>query len=71
MFSAKYKRLGLKIQYYRKLRELKQADLASIVGISASYLSEIECGAKTGCPLSVYWRIAEALGVEFEDLLRE
>ena len=71
MFAARYKKLGLKIQYIRKLRGLKQADLASVVGISASYLSEIECGTKTGCPLSIYWRIAEALEVEFEELLRE
>ena len=70
MFAARYKNLGLKIQYIRKLRGLKQADLASVVGISASYLSEIECGTKTGCPLSIYWRIAEALEVEFEELLR-
>lgn len=71
MFSARYKRLGLKISYYRRLRELRQSDLASAAGISSTYLSEIECGTKTGCPLSVYWRIAEALGVEFEELLKE
>lgn len=71
MFSARYKKLGLKIAYHRKLNNLKQADLASAIGISTSYLSEIECGTKVGAPLSIYWRIAEALGVEFEELLKD
>ena len=71
VFSAKYKTLGLKISYNRRLKGLKQSDLASMVGISTSYLSEIERGTKLGAPLSIYWRIAEALNVKFEKLLEE
>lgn len=71
MFSARYKKLGAKISYYRKLKGLKQAELASATALSSSYISEIECGSACGCPLSVYWRIAEALGVEFEELLKD
>ena len=71
LFSLKYRKLGLKIQYVRKLRGLNQTDLASAAGISTSYLSEIERGSKVGAPLSIYWKLSEALGVDLSDLLKD
>lgn len=71
MFAVKYRKLGLKIAYHRKLKGMNQTDLASAAGISTSYLSEIERGSKVGAPLSIYWKLAESLGVEFSELLKD
>ena len=34
MFALRYKKLGGKIAYYRKLKNLTQVELATLVGIS-------------------------------------
>ena len=39
MFSTKFKQLGLKIQYYRQMKNISQVELADEAGISRSYLS--------------------------------
>lgn len=71
VFASRYKNIGLKIGYYRRMRGLTQEQLAEKVGISLTYIGRIERGATSGAALSVYWRIAEALDVTFEDLSRE
>lgn len=71
MFAARYKKIGLKIGYYRRMRELTQVQLADKVGITSTYLSRIERGETCGTSLSVYWQIADALGVTFEDLSKD
>ena len=71
MFALRYKKLGGKIAYYRKLKNLTQVELATLVGISTSYLGEIERGTKQGAPISIYWKIAAALDVKFEKLDEE
>ena len=40
MFSTKFKQLGLKIQYYRQMKNISQVELADEAGISRSYLSK-------------------------------
>jgi putative transcriptional regulator len=56
-----------KIREIRKQRGLRQADLARIVGVFQSEISEIECGRRRP---SIYLakRIAKALGVSLDDL---
>lgn len=71
MFALRYKKLGIKIAYYRKLKGLTQVELASKVGISASHLSKIERGVAQGVPMSIYWNIADKLEVDFIELLRK
>ncbi len=44
MFAMRYKMIGLKIAYYRKMRGYTQGQLASKIGISATYLGQIERG---------------------------
>lgn len=44
MFSTKFKQLGLKVQYYRQMKNISQVELADEAGISRSYLSKIETG---------------------------
>ena len=47
MFSTKFKQLGLKIQYYRQMKNISQVELADEAGISRSYLSKIETVQRT------------------------
>ena len=55
------------VKVYREYRGLRAGELATKVGISQGYLSEIESGKKTGS-LSVLTRIANALNLELSDL---
>jgi len=56
-----------RIREIRRQRGLRQVDLAKMVGVFQSEISEIECGKRKP---SVYLakRIAEALGVSLDDL---
>lgn len=67
LFASRYRTIGLKIGYYRRAKNLTQVELADQVGISSQYLSRIERGLGTGASLDIYWKIAEVLGVTFED----
>lgn len=44
VFAMRYKMIGLKIAYYRKLRGYTQNQLAGKIGISTTYLGQIERG---------------------------
>lgn len=44
-FQAEVKYIGLRISYFRKMRNLTQADLADKVHINKNYLSHIESGS--------------------------
>lgn len=56
------------VRAFRNWRAMSGGDLAKQSGISASYLSEIETGNKTGS-VSALKRIAEILAVDLEDLV--
>ena len=57
--------IGLRIAYFRKLRNLTQADLANKVSINKNYLSHIESGsAHKVMSLPLLIRISKALDVE-------
>lgn len=60
----------LKIKEYRKLKEITQKELSEMVGISQSFLSEIESG-KYKITLELLCRIAKALEVNSYDLYEE
>lgn len=61
-FRGKYRKLGLKIAYYRKLKEYTQEALAEATDINATFLGQVECGAR-GISLDNLFKIAETLGV--------
>mgnify|MGYP001481491295 CR=1 FL=1 len=69
MFSTKFKQLGLKIQYYRQMKNISQVELADEAGISRSYLSKIETG-KAQC-VPVLLQIAQVLNVDAGILLTD
>lgn len=64
------KEVGLKIAFYRKKKELTQAQLAARILISESYLGKIECGRlKKGIPLSLLIGICKELEIRTKDLI--
>jgi transcriptional regulator with XRE-family HTH domain len=65
-----YLQLGLNIAYYRKLKGLTQTQLAEIIEISRTHMSNIEApNVKKSVSLDVLFDLAEALGVEPGKLL--
>lgn len=62
--------LGRQIALYRRVRGMKQEELAEMVSLSTSYISAIERGVKTPT-LENFIAIANALKVSSDELLRE
>ena len=57
--------IGLRIAYFRKLRNMTQAELADKVSINKNYLSHIESGsANKVLSLPLLIRISKALDIE-------
>lgn len=71
MFAVRYKKIGAKIVYYRKVRNLTQEELAEKVGITPQYLSRIENGGYSkNVSLSTLMKIAGALDVTMSQLMK-
>lgn len=70
MFASRYKKIGAKIVFYRKLRSMTQEKLAEEVGITPQYLSRIENGGYSkSVSLSTLMMIAGALDVTMSQLM--
>lgn len=64
-FRSRYIDIGLNIAYYRKKMGYTQEDLASIVNISRTHISNIEAtGVSKGISLDLIFAIADALNIE-------
>jgi transcriptional regulator with XRE-family HTH domain len=71
ILALRYKQIGRKVAYYRRLRNLTQEALAQKINISTSYLSKIECGNyPKSVSLSVLMAIAGGLNIELYLLLK-
>lgn len=69
-FVTEYRAIGLNIAYYRKLRGLTQLQLAELVNISRTHLSNIEASnAHASMSLDVLLSIAGALDIPAYKLL--
>ena len=72
MFAMRYKSIGLKIAYYRKKKGYTQADLAQQIGMSVSYLGQIERGNRgKSFSLETLYQIADALDLAVDTLLKK
>ena len=65
------KQLGQKIREYRKIRNLKQSELAEKIGVDSKYLSRLETGLATPSfkmieKLSIVFNIEVSLLFDFE-----
>lgn len=68
--SEKYKNIGVNISKYRIQKRLTQEELANKVGISYSYLTQIEApNVLKKMSLEVLFDIADVLGIDIKDLL--
>lgn len=62
--------IGARIAYYRRLKDIKQIDLAMEVGISEQYLSRIERGHHPrGLTIYTLLKIAEKLNVNIHEII--
>lgn len=60
----RYRQLGLKIGYYRRLRGMTQEQLAEAVDVSAAYIGHLEAPGVDKAPsLDVLFNIADALNI--------
>lgn len=58
------------LAFWRKKRGMTQTALASAVGISKSYMSGLEAGARKGDP-ALFLKLARTLRVRMEDIVEE
>ena len=68
-YQAEIKYIGLRIAYFRKMRNLTQADLADKVHINKNYLSHIESGSANkiiSLPLLIDLVVSGKLPVNFQ-----
>ena len=69
-FPDRYRRLGIKIAYYRKLAGLTQAELAERIDKSTAFLGQVEApGIVCGISLETLFKIALILDIPPEKLL--
>lgn len=68
--TQQYKMIGLNIAYYRKLKGLTQLQLAELVNISRTHMSNIEAAnVPTSVSLETLLKIADALEIPAAHLL--
>lgn len=69
-YDKKYIEIGKKIAKYRKLKNITQEELANTIGISYSYLTQIEApNVIKRMSLEVLFDISSALEIDIKDLL--
>ena len=63
-FTVEFKKVGLKIAYYRKLKGFTQEQLSEVMDVSTSYLGAIEApNMSKPISLTTLFRIARILDV--------
>ena len=62
-----YKRLGLNIAYYRKIKGYSQSQLSEKINISRTHMSRIET-ADCAVSLDIIFEIAKALEISLKEL---
>lgn len=68
--NDKYKEIGLRIAKYRLQKGITQEELANSVGVSYSYITQIEApNVVKKMSLEVLFDIAETLDIDIKDLL--
>lgn len=69
-YAENYKKLGLKIAYFRKLKGLTQEQLAEILDVDTSFIGQIEAtNIYKPITLTTLFRIADALEMAPGELL--
>lgn len=63
--------IGQRIRELREAREMTQAELASAAGRTQEHISRIETGASVNPTTKTLTKLAAALGVSLNELLKE
>ena len=68
--SDRYKQIGLKIAYYRKMAGYTQEELAEIIGKSPAFVGHVEApNIEKAISLDTLFDIADALSIQPHKLL--
>ena len=71
-YDNRYKQLGLKIAYYRKLKGYTQEEFAEKLNVSVSYIGQIEApNIYKAISLKTLFKIADALEIAPYKLLKD
>lgn len=71
-YPEKYIKMGLKIQYYRKLKGYTQEQFAEKINKSWSFVAQVESpSAVRGISLETLFTIAEVLDIPPHQILKE
>lgn len=73
-YREKYRILGLRVAYYRKMRGLTQEQFAEAIGRSVSFVGQIEANNGTavkGMSLETLFLISEKLSVPLSRIFEE
>lgn len=71
-YPEKYKVMGLKIAYYRKLAGFTQEVFAEKIGRSVNFLAQVEgTGTTRGVSLETLFKMADVLGIPASKLLED
>lgn len=62
--------IGDNIRKYRKIKNITQKELGETIGISNTYLSDIETG-RTNPSIKTLKKIAKGLGINYMELLKD
>lgn len=62
--------IGFRVQFFRKMRDISQEELAESCGLSYSTISHIESTSSYPFSMVALYRIAKALNVEPYQLLK-
>ena len=67
-YAHKYKEIGLKIAYYRKLKGYSQMEFSEMIDVSRTHLSNIEAPNKsTAISLDLLFEISEVLDIDIKN----
>lgn len=64
----RYRIIGRNLAYFRRLKGYTQLQLAENIGITANYLSQIECGKREKYSLHTLMLASEVLRVPLKEL---
>lgn len=67
-FKGEYRKLGIRVTYFRKQKGLSQQNVADLLNTESAYVSKVERG-DVGLTLDSLCKIARALGVPAYSLL--
>ncbi len=71
-YPEKYKVMGLKIAYYRKMAGFTQEVFAEKIGRSVNFLAQVEgTGTTRGVSLETLFKMADVLGIPASKLLED